>query len=81
MTFRGLSNKTTGSSGTGSFTSKITGLAASTPYYVRAYFTKVRHPYSANDIIAALIQEWRGCQEGNQNAICEPLLAFPSFFA
>ena len=32
-------NKTTDSSGTASFNSKITGLAASTPYYVRAYAT------------------------------------------
>jgi uncharacterized protein (TIGR02145 family) len=33
------SNKTTTGTGTGSFTSNLTGLAANTPYYVRAYAT------------------------------------------
>lgn len=32
-------NKTTDSSGTGSFTSSITGLTANTPYFIRAYAT------------------------------------------
>jgi len=44
-------SKTTDGSGTGSFTSDITGLAANTPYYVRAYATNSSGTGYGNQVI------------------------------
>lgn len=43
-------NKTTNGSGTGNFTSNITGLNPATTYYVRAYATNVLNTYYGNQL-------------------------------
>ena len=44
-------NKTTNGTGTGSFTSNLTGLTANTPYYIRAYATNSQGTTYGNEVM------------------------------
>lgn len=52
-----LSTKTSDSIGSGSFTSRLTGLTASKPYYVRAYATNSAGTAYGNEVLFATIGE------------------------